>query len=186
MNSSLVDTPDKIQTGDTHPLFNTLGMFYKEFPTDIRLLKYYTSLILQKVPPEIKGMNLLEKQVSELLKNAMQHGNKLVKAKKVKVFFAFSKEEAHLIIEDEGAGFQEIDKWNEFYKKRCECFHNPNHDEMEKYMCFRSASSGQDDHGTSLFDAIKYWNGGIVFNGKGNCVAVLKKYPKKNYGLLIE
>jgi len=186
MNSPMVESIEKIIIDDTSPLLNTQGMFYKEFQSDIRLLRYYTSVILQKVPTGVKGMNFLDKQVSDLLKNAIKHGNRFDKNKKVKVHFAFSEEEAHLIIEDQGTGFQEIERWNDFYKKRCECYINPNQEEMEKYMCFHSSVSDQEDQGMSLFEAIKYWNGGIAFNSKCNTIAVLKIYPRKNFGLVIE
>ncbi|HOX32282.1 MAG TPA: ATP-binding protein, partial [Spirochaetales bacterium] len=35
----------------------------------------------------------------------------------------------------------------------------------------------------ALFAALEYWNGGFVFNQKRNCVAMLKRFPKKRRGL---
>ena len=45
---------------ENHPLFDRTGMFYKEFPSDFRQIRYFTLLIVQKAPPEIKEINLLE------------------------------------------------------------------------------------------------------------------------------
>ena len=33
--------------------------------------------------------------------------------------------------------------------------------------------------GEGLFAALEYWNGGFVYNGKRNAVAMLKKYQQK-------
>lgn len=177
---------ESIQIDDSSPLFNRRAMFYKEFPSDLRQLKFFSSLIMQKVPESIKGKNLLEKQIRELLKNAIKHGNKNDRTRKVKIYYAFNQEEAHIIIEDEGKGFREIEEWNEFYRKRCECYIKQQFDEMDKYVSFRTASSDAEDNGSSLCEAIKFWNGGIVFNNRRNVVAVLKKYPQKMHGITIK
>ena len=79
------------------PLFDKKGMFYKEFPSDFRQIRYFTLLIVQKAPPEIKEINLLEQQVSEILKNAIKHGNGCDVNKKVKVWFSFDDSIARLI-----------------------------------------------------------------------------------------
>ena len=42
----------------------------------------------------------------------------------------FSATHAHLIVEDEGEGFQDLEKWNEFNRKRLECLHNQNFEEL--------------------------------------------------------
>ena len=67
------------------PLFDKTGMLYKEFPSDFRQIRYFTLLIVQSAPLEIKGINLLEQQISEIIKNAVKHGNKCDPKKKVKV-----------------------------------------------------------------------------------------------------
>ena len=58
------------------PLFQKKGMFHKKFASDFRQISYYTLVVVQKAPPEIKEINLLEQQISELIKNAVKHGNK--------------------------------------------------------------------------------------------------------------
>jgi serine/threonine-protein kinase RsbW len=47
---------------DHHELFSTKDMFIKEFPSDYRQIRYFTLMIAQKAPPEIKEINLLEQQ----------------------------------------------------------------------------------------------------------------------------
>lgn len=159
-------------------LFERGKMFYKEFPGDFRQIRYFTLLIVQKAPPEIKEINLLEQQISELIKNAIKHGNRNNPAKRVKVWFSFDEASAHLVVEDEGEGFKWLEKWNEFNRKRSELFAAQSFEEMAEYISYRTDRSDEFDGGNALFAAVEYWDGGVVFNGKRNCVAVLKMFPK--------
>jgi hypothetical protein len=168
-----------IRIDGNDPLFDTKGMFYKEFPSDLRQVRFFSLLIVQKAPAEIKEINLLEQQVSELIKNAVRHGNKMDPSKKVRVWASFSKNHAHLVVEDEGEGFQDLEKWNEFNLKRTECFEQQNFEELEKYFSYRSETSNEDDGGNALFAALEYWDGGIVFNDARNAVAVYKYFGEK-------
>ncbi|MBN2738146.1 MAG: ATP-binding protein [Spirochaetales bacterium] len=170
---------------DNHEFLNQQGMFYKEFPSDYRQIRYFTLLVVQKAPPEIKEINLLEQQVSELIKNAVKHGNKNDINKKVKVWYLFDKESARLIVEDEGEGFKELEKWNEFNRKRTECFVNQDFENMATYVSFRTKESDDNDGGNALFAAVEYWNDGVVFTNKKNCIAVKKKFPQKRHGVEI-
>jgi len=169
----------ELTVGDKHPLLETEGMFYKEFPSDFRQIRYFTLLIVQKAPPEIKEINLLEQQISEIIKNAVKHGNRNDPSKKVKVWFSFSTTHAHLIVEDEGPGFKNIEHWNDFNKKRFACFKDQNFEELGKYVSFRTERSDDHDGGNALFAAVEYWNEGVVFTKKANCVAVKKTFPMK-------
>jgi serine/threonine-protein kinase RsbW len=177
-NSILID--------ENNELFDTKGMFYKEFNSDFRQIRYYTLLIIQKAPLEILEINLLSQQISELIKNAVKHGNKSDPDKIIKVWYNFNTEKARLIVQDEGEGFKDLEKWNEFNKKRNECFANQNYEEIEKYISFRTTKSDDYDGGNAMFAAVEFWNGGVVFNNKKNCVAVLKTYQKKRRGIDLE
>lgn len=159
-------------------LFNREKMLYKEFPGDYRQIRYFTLLIIQKAPPEIKEINLLEQQISELIGNAIKHGNKKNPAKRVKVWFSFSEESAHLVVEDEGEGFKGIEEWNVFNVKRSELFNARNFEDMAEYISYRTEESDEFDGGNALFASVEYWDGGVVFNDKRNCVAVLKMFPR--------
>lgn len=175
----------EIQINEEHKLFNTDGMFFKEFPSDLRQVRYFTLLVVQKAPPEIKELNLLEQQISELIKNAVKHGNKCDVNKKVKVWFSFSKEEARVIVEDEGKGFLKIREWNEFNRKRLECLYKEDFEELSNYVSYRTQDSDDRDGGNAMFAALEYWNSGVIYTEKANKIAVGKKFPKKQRGIEI-
>ncbi|AFG38673.1 ATP-binding protein [Spirochaeta africana] len=179
------NSPDfkEIKVDENSPLFDTKNMFYKEFPSDFRQIRYFTLLVVQKAPPSIKELNLLEQQISEIIKNAVKHGNKNDPNKKVKVWYYFSEHEARIIVEDEGEGFQEIDKWNEFNRKRIEAFQNQDFMELANYVSYRTARSDDNDGGNALFAALEYWNAGYVFSEKRNKVGAKKIFPKKAIGV---
>lgn len=178
-----MDEIKQISIDESSPLFDKKGMFYKEFPSDFRQIRYFTLLIVQKAPPELREINLMEQQVSEILKNAIKHGNKCDINKKVKVWFAFEDDTARLIAEDEGEGFKDLEKWNDFHKVRTRCFIEQDFEKMEKYISYRTARSDEQDGGNALFAAVEYWDGGVVFNKKRNCIALLKTFPNKKRGM---
>ncbi|MCR5699402.1 MAG: ATP-binding protein [Treponemataceae bacterium] len=169
----------ELRSDENDPLFDKTNMLYKEFESDYRQIRYYTLLIVQSAPLEIKEINLLEQQISEVIKNAVKHGNKCDKSKKVKVWYSFSPSHAHLIVEDEGEGFKDLEKWNEFNKKRIECLQKSDLDALSKFVSFRTKDSDDQDGGNALFAALEYWDGGFVYNGKRNGVAMLKKFQQK-------
>lgn len=175
----------ELRVDGSNPLFDKTGMLYKEFPSDFRQIRYFTLLIVQSAPLEIKGINLLEQQISEVIKNAVKHGNKSDPSKKVKIWYEFSPEHAHLIVEDEGPGFQDIEKWNEFNRKRVELLHKQDFINLASYVSFRTQESDDNDGGNALFAALEYWNGGFVYSDERNAVAMLKKYPKKQRGIFL-
>jgi len=168
------------------PLFDKTDMLYKEFPSDFRQIRYFTLLVVQSAPLEIKGVNLLEQQISEVIKNAVKHGNKCDINKKVRVWYKFSQTHAHLIVEDEGEGFKDIEKWNEFNRKRLEYLYTQDFEHIADYVSFRTNESDDNDGGNALFAALEYWDGGFLFNDARNGVAMLKKYPKKKWGIIAE
>lgn len=175
----------QIQVDENHPLFDKAGMFYKEFPSDFRQIRYFTLLIVQKAPPEIKEINLLEQQISEIIKNAVKHGNHSDPGKKVKVWYSFSTTHAHLIVQDEGQGFKDIEKWNDFNKRRMEYFHSKNFDELGKFVSYRTERSDDHDGGNAMFAALEYWSEGVVFNQARNAIAVKKVFPQKRLGVTL-
>ena len=173
----------ELHSDDNDPLFNTENMLVKTFPSDFRQIRYFTLLIVQSAPTEIRELNLLEQQISEVIKNAVKHGNNCAMNKKVTVWYSFSPTHAHLIVQDEGEGFKNLEKWNEFNRKRIECLRTQNFEDLANYVSFRTASSDEHDGGNALFAAVEYWNGGFVFNGKRNAVAMLKKFKQKHHSI---
>jgi hypothetical protein len=166
-----------------HPLFDRSGMFYKEFPSDFRQIRYFTLLIVQKAPPEIKELNLLEQQISEVIKNAVKHGNRNNAEKKIRVWYSFSTAHAHIIVQDEGEGFQGIEEWNEFNRKRVECFQQQNFDELANFVAYSTPRSDEHDGGNAMFAAVEYWNDGVVYDTKRTSVAVGKTFPQRRHGM---
>ena len=104
----------ELRSDGSDALFDKTNMLYKEFPSDFRQIRYFTLLIVQSAPLEIKEINLLEQQISEVIKNAVKHGNDCDINKKVHIWYSFSPSHAHIIVEDEGEGFKDLEKWNEF------------------------------------------------------------------------
>ncbi|MBU3849700.1 MAG: ATP-binding protein [Candidatus Treponema excrementipullorum] len=176
----------ELRVDENDALFDKTNMLYKEFPSDFRQIRYFTLLIVQSAPLEIKEINLLEQQISEVIKNAVKHGNKCDINKKVSVWYSFSPTHAHLIVEDEGEGFKDLEKWNEFNRKRLNCLHDQNYEDLANYVSFRTLDSDDQDGGNALFAALEYWNGGFVFNEKRNGVAMLKKFQQKRIGIVTE
>ncbi|HUX42292.1 MAG TPA: ATP-binding protein [Rectinemataceae bacterium] len=172
----------EIRIDENAPLFNRTGMLHKEFPSDFRQIRYFTLLIVQSAPPEIKEINLLEQQISEVIKNAVKHGNRSNPDKKVKVWYEFSPEHAHIIVEDEGDGFKDLEKWNSFNQNRQSCLDKQDYESLADYVAFRSSTSDDNDGGNALFAALEYWDGGFIFNQKRNSVAMLKRFPKRRHG----
>ncbi|NCN05776.1 MAG: ATP-binding protein [Spirochaetales bacterium] len=171
---------DKIFAQDeSNPLFDKSNMFYKKFPSDQRQIRYFALVIVQKAPPEIQEINLLEQQISELLKNAVKHGNRNDPSRWVHVWYEFSTEEARLIVEDEGDGFTDLEAWNEFNRRRIECLQARDFETLDNYVSFRTPRSDEHDGGNALFAAVEYWNQ-IVFNQARNGIAVSKVFPKKS------
>jgi hypothetical protein len=161
---------------ENHSLFNKDGMIYKEYSSDFRLIRYITLQIIQKAPDFIREINLLEQQISEIIKNAMKHGNKMDPDKKIRVWYLFNETRARLIVSDEGEGFQKIEEWNEFNDKRQKLFEQKDFENMAEYVSFRSDQSDDFDGGNSLFAAVEFWNAGVVYDTKRTSVAVGKYY----------
>ena len=143
-------------------------------------------MIVQSAPLEIKEINLLEQQISEVIKNAVKHGNECDINKKVKVWYSFSPTHAHIIVQDEGEGFKDLEKWNEFNRNRLQCLHEQNFEDLSNFVSFKTQKSDDSDGGNALFAALEYWNGGFVYNGKKNGVAMLKKFQQKRKGVTVD
>lgn len=173
----------EIRVDENSPLFDKTGLLYKEFPSDYRQIRYFTLLIVQSAPLEIKEINLLEQQISEVIKNAVKHGNRCKPEKKVRVWYSFDSSHAQLIVQDEGEGFKDLEKWNEFNRKRLEILSKQDYEGLADYVSFRTQKSDDNDGGNALFAALEYWNGGFVYNNKRNAVAMLKKFPQKKHAI---
>lgn len=170
---------------DDNTLFNTHGMYYKEFPSDFTKVRAYTSYIIQYAPALYKEVNLLEQQISELVKNGIEHGNKMDINKKIRVWFDFNKR-AKIIVEDEGDGFSNFDDWNRFSINRTICLVSQDFEHFADLVAWRGPDSNEMDGGNALFAALEYWNGGFVYNTKGNKVVAIRYFPDNpEYGKFV-
>lgn len=161
---------------DASPLLQTTGMYHKTFHIDFPQIRRLSNLIAQQAPPEVREFNMLEQQISELIKNGVKHGNRNDKEKALDIWFSFSAGHAHLIVKDEGPGFRELERWNEFYRKKIECYRNQDFEQMMNYLAFRTNESDDHDGGNALFAAVEYWNEGVVFSNERNKVGVKRTF----------
>jgi hypothetical protein len=177
----------EIRVDNASPLFDKTGLDYQEFPSDYSRIRFYAMALAKSAPRGVREANLLEQQISEIIKNAIKHGNKNDLAKKVRVWHKFTPDMAHLIVEDEGDGFKDLENWNAFNRKRRRQVREQNYDELGKYVSFRNSSSDESDGGNALFAAVEYWDAGLVFNEKRNAVAMKKLFGPASgiSGLLI-
>ncbi len=160
---------------DNSPIWNITDMQYKEFPSDILKLKEYTEDILQNTTVSYRDNMIFKLQISEFIKNCIRHGNKFDKSKKVKIWYNIDEDSATFIFEDEGEGFKDLEKWNEFNKKRLEYLSKEDILNALKYASFKTENSSENDGGNFLFSALEYWDSGVIFNNKRNKIYV-KKY----------
>ena len=163
----------KLIVDEYNELFDAQGMKYREFSSDFSAIRKYCALVLKDCPEEFKEGNLLEQQLSEIVKNGIKHGNRCDPAKKLKVWYDLRKR-ARFIVEDEGEGFTCLDMWNEFFRKRQEALYYEDFDRFLELASFRGPHSDDEDGGNSLIAALEFWNGGMIYNEAKNKVGVVR------------
>jgi len=157
-------------------LWNTAGMKYKEFFSDIRRIKEYAIEIINDCHVENLEESILMLQISEFIKNGIRHGHLFDKDKKVKVWYIINTDYARLIFEDEGEGFKDLEKWNEFNKKRVYYIEKRDVKMAFNYISYRTEKSTENDGGNFLISAMEYWDSGVIFNPGKNKVYVMKYF----------
>ena len=163
----------KLIVDDRNELFDAHGMKYLEFPSDLSKVRQYAAEVLDGCPELFLEGNLLEQQLSELIKNGIKHGNRGNPAKKIRIWYDLRKR-VRFIVEDEGTGFQALDSWNEFFKKRQTALWEEDFNTFLDLASYRGPHSDESDGGNSLIAALEYWNGGMIYNGKKNKVGVVR------------
>jgi hypothetical protein len=169
----------EIRVDGASPLFDKTGLEYQEFPSDYSRIRLYAMLLARSLPQGAGEANLLEQQISEIIKNAVKHGNRNDIKKKVRIWHKFTHEMARLIVEDEGEGFKNLENWNAFNRLRNREVRERNYEGLGDYVSFRNDASDESDGGNALFAAVEYWDAGLVFNEKRNAVAMKKLFKPK-------
>jgi serine/threonine-protein kinase RsbW len=167
----------KLIVDERNELFDAQGMRYVEFPSDFSRIREFTSLVLAECPEAFQEGNLLEQQLSEIIKNGIKHGNRNDPAKRLRVWYDLRKR-ARFIVEDQGEGFALLDEWNEFFRKRQTALFEEDFDAFLDLASYRGPSSDETDGGNSLIAALEYWNGGMIFNGAKNKVGVVRWFTQ--------
>jgi len=171
----------KLIVDDRNELFDAQGMKYVEFPSDFSKIREYTAFVLADCPEAFREGNLLEQQLSEIIKNGVKHGNRCDPAKRLRIWYDLRKR-ARFIVEDEGEGFRELDDWNEFFRKRQKALFDEDFDTFLAMASYRGPRSDEADGGNSLIAALEYWNGGMIYNGARNKVGVVRWFAGGSEG----
>jgi serine/threonine-protein kinase RsbW len=165
----------KLIVDEHNELFDAQGMRYVEFPSDYAKVREYAAFVLSNCPQKFREGTLLEQQVSEIIKNAVKHGNRCDPSKKVMIWYDLRRR-VRLIVADEGDGFEELDAWNDFLARRQTALFREDFDEFLSLASWKGKHSSPDDGGNSLIAALEYWNGGMVYNAARNKVGVVRWY----------
>ncbi len=165
----------KLIVDERNELFDAQGMRYVEFPSDFQRIREYAAEVLKDCPEAFLEEGLLEQQLSEIIKNGIKHGNRSDPGKLLRVWYDLRKR-VRFIIEDEGDGFVDLDDWNDFYRRRQTALYKEDFDAFLELASYRGPKSGPDDGGNSLFAALDYWNGGMIYSDARNKVGVVRWY----------
>lgn len=161
---------------ENSPLWDITDMKYVEIKSDRYEIRNMAKLLvdgIQNINNDF-SVEILEEQVSEILKNAIVHGNKNNKNKIVKIWYLINDKLYKIIVEDEGNGFVNFDEWNEFNRKRNEALKKGDLETAVQFIQYRGPDSTDEDGGNALFAAIEYWDSSLVYNNKKNKVAAIK------------
>jgi len=167
----------KLIVDDRNELFDAQGMKYIEFPSDLTKVRQYATEVLEGCPQAFREDNLLEQQLSELIKNGIKHGNGSDPSKVIRIWYDLRKR-VRFIVEDEGQGFANLDDWNEFFRHRQTALYLEDFDRFLDLASWRGPTSDDNDGGNSLIAALEYWNGGMIYNGKRNKVGVVRWFSR--------
>lgn len=170
----------KLIVDERNELFDAQGMKFVEFSSDFGRVREYAAKILEGCPEAFREGNLLEQQLSEIIKNGIKHGNHGDTSRKLRVWYDLRKR-ARFIVQDEGDGFAGLDAWNEFYRKRQTALFEQDFDTFLALASYRGPQSDDTDGGNSLIAALEYWNGGMIYNAARNKVGVVRWFSGGSY-----
>jgi hypothetical protein len=163
----------KLIVDERNELFDAQGMRYAEFPSDFGRIREYAAFVLESCPAAFREGNLLEQQLSEIIKNGIKHGNRCDASKRIRIWYDLRKR-ARFIVEDEGEGFADLEAWNGFYQRRQTALYREDFDSFLSLASYRGPRSDDSDGGNSLIAALEYWNGGMIYSERRNKVGVVR------------
>ena len=158
---------------EDHRLFDTDGLKYVEFCSDYNQIRFYSLILTQSLPEDVREGRIMEQQVSEIVKNAIKHGNRGDIKKKIRIWYEW-KDRVRYIVEDEGAGMYNMDEWNNFNRRRRKALLENDMEEMFSLLAYKSDRSEENDGGNSLFAGLEFWDEGMLYNAKRNKIVVVK------------
>ncbi|MBN1897298.1 MAG: ATP-binding protein [Spirochaetes bacterium] len=179
-----IELKDELVVDNNTELWLVTDMEHDIFPSDIHRVQEYTDVIISVAKEHIseEDYKLLQHEVSELIINAIKHGNKNDAARIIRVWYKFQDDLFKFIIEDQGEGFKDLEKWNEFNRKRNQAIRNKNFEMLEQYAFYKSNDFEEEEAkgGSTLFGALEYWDSGLIFNSKRNKIVAVKYFYRKS------
>lgn len=162
-------------------LFDTTGMKKYIYPSDISKMRDYAMEVLEHLPEKYQALSfLLEYNVSELIKNAIRHGNNCDISKEITIHSEITSQYFRIVVQQQGRGFMNLEDWNVYYRQRISAFETCNIDKMIELACYSSENSNEQDGGNALIAALDFWDSSLVFNKARNAVSALKILPPEN------
>jgi hypothetical protein len=158
---------------EDNALFDTEGMRYVEFNSDYNQIRFYSLILTQVLPDDVREGRIMEQQVSEIVKNAIKHGNRGNILKKIRIWYEWQ-EKVRYVVEDEGAGMYNLDEWNAFNRRRRKALVENDMEQMFSLLAYKSDRSEENDGGNSLFAGLEFWDEGMLYNAKKNKIVVVK------------
>lgn len=161
---------------EENSLFDTKGLTCHEFLSDYNQVRFYSLILTQTLPDELQFGRLMEQQLSEVIKNAIKHGNRGSILKKIRVWRDHGKS-VRFIVEDEGEGMRNMDEWNDFNRRRRNAMRQGDMEQVMDLLTYKGEHSEENDGGNSLFAGLNFWDEGMIYSRKANKVVVVK-YPE--------
>ena len=158
-----------------------------EYFSILENLRMYATEVGREAPEQMRQNFVLEQQISELIKNAMIHGNKMQAEKKVRVYFSFMGLDglAKLVVESEVCGFENAHEWNDFVLKRENVLNDMSLpiEERMKYLNFESTANDCDGKilsgGNALLASPAYWNLGVTVSIEKKRVCAMRSFAEQ-------
>lgn len=169
---------DELIIDNNTELWLVSDMEHDIFPSDINKIVEYTETVIKPTSGKISSddFQVLHHEVSELIINAIKHGNKNDVNKIIRLWYKFQDDCYKFIIEDQGEGFKDLEKWNEFNRERNRAIQIKNIKLMEKFALYRPEGSDNTKGGSTFFGALQYWDSGVIFNSKRNKIVTMKYF----------